>query len=72
MANNRAYWRSPIGACVVFAILAGLALVFAVAGCGEDAVTAAPGDSEAAREIESYFANQGARSVSASEDDTCS
>jgi hypothetical protein len=49
MANKRAYWRPPIGARVLFAILVGVALAVVLAGRGRDAVTAAPGDSEAAR-----------------------
>lgn len=65
------YRRLPIGARLVLAILTGAVLAFvlaialavALAGCGRDAVTAAPGDSQAAREVETYFANQGARFV---------
>ena len=63
MANKRVYWRPPIDARLVFAILAGVVLVVVLAGCGRDAVTVDPGDPGAAREIETYFANQGARFV---------
>lgn len=63
--ENTGYRARRVGARLVFAVLAGVVLgvVLAVAGCGGDAVTTASGDSEAARQVETYFANQGARFV---------